>query len=210
MIWRQYNIVESVRRLTIAGIVALLINLPFMLWNLHAWIAGVMAPMADPMFPMGVGIVGLSTTPLLPLFPQMVYDVLELIAMLVTLIWYWRICKERPEAAMVLAIIPLFFAWRSLSSYFYCAAFPLFILMTARTIPTKRKYSNQMLGQSTQWFDHNKPVMNDVPIPIGIRIAFQNIDYFRNWATTKLVFIWRGFSSMIIPSPKGAPPSHRG
>ena len=39
MIWRQYNIVESVRRLTIAGIVALLINLPFILWNFHAWVA---------------------------------------------------------------------------------------------------------------------------------------------------------------------------
>ena len=95
--------------------------------------------MADPMFPEGVGIIGLSTTPLLPFFPQMVYDVLELAAMLVALLWYWRICKERPEAAMVLAIIPLFFAWRSLSSYFYCAAFPLFMLMAVRTLPTKRR-----------------------------------------------------------------------
>ncbi len=125
MIWRQYNFVESVRRLSIAGIVALLINLPFILWNPHAWLAGIMAPMADPMFPEGVGLINLSTTPLLPIFPQMVYDVLELAAMLVVLVWYWRICKERPEAAMVLAIIPLFFAWRSLSSYFNCAAFAI-------------------------------------------------------------------------------------
>jgi hypothetical protein len=210
MIWRQYNLVESVRRLTIAGIAALLINLPFILWNFHAWIAGVMAPMADPMFPEGVGIIGLSTASLQPFFPQMVYDVLELIAMLVGLIWYWRICKERPEAAMVLAIIPLFFAWRSLSSYFYCAAFPLFILMAARTLPTKRRYSRPILDQSMLWFDHNKSGRNGVPIPVGVRVAFQGIDYFRNWATTKLAFVLRGFSSMIFTSPKSAPPPPRG
>jgi hypothetical protein len=210
MIWRQYNIMESVRRLSIAAIVALLTNLPFILWNFHAWIAGVMAPMADPMFPQGVGIIGLSATPLLPFFPQLVYGVLELAAMLVVLIWYWRICEERPEAAMVLAIIPLFFAWRSLSSYFNFAAFPLFILMAARTFPAKRKYARQIMNQSMLWFDHNEPAMNDVPTPVGVRVAFQGIDFCRNWATTKLALLWRGFNSMIIPSSKSTLPPPRG
>ncbi len=210
MIWRQYNFMEAVRRLSIAGVVSLLINLPFILWNPHAWIAGIMAPIADPMFPEGVGLINLSTTPLLPIFPPMVYDVLELGAMLVALIWYWRICKERPEAAMVLAIIPLFFAWRSLSSYFYCAAFPLFMLMAARTFPAKRRYTRQFMDQSMLWFDHNEPVMNDVPTSVGVRVAFQGIYYCRNWATTKLAFVRQGFSSMIITSPKSAPPPPRG
>ena len=210
MIWRQYNFMEAVRRLSIAGVVSLLINLPFILWNPHAWIAGIMAPISDPMFPEGVGLISLSTTPLLPIFPPMVYDVLELGAMLVALIWYWRICKERPEAAMVLAIIPLFFAWRSLSSYFYCAAFPLFMLMAARTFPAKRRYTRQFMDQSMLWFDHNEPVMNDVPTSVGVRVAFQGIYYCRNWATTKLAFVRQGFSSMIITSPKSAPPPPRG
>jgi hypothetical protein len=206
MIWRQYNFMEAVRRLSIAGVVSLLINLPFILWNPHAWIAGIMAPIADPMFPEGVGLISLSTTPLLPIFPPMVYNVLELGAMLVALVWYWRICKERPEAAMVLAIIPLFFAWRSLSSYFYCAAFPLFMLMAARTFPTKRNYTRQIMDRSMLWFDHNKPVMSDVPTSVGIRVAFQGIYYCRNWATTKLALIRQGFNSMIIPSPKSTLP----
>jgi glycosyl transferase family 87 len=210
MIWRQYHFIESIRRLTLAGIVALFSNLPFILWNFHAWLAGVMAPMADPMFPQGVGIIGLSTTPLLPLFPQLVYDILELIALIVALLWYWRICKERPEAAMVLAIIPLFFAWRSLSSYFNCAAFPLFLLMAARTFPTKRSYSRQILDQTMLWFNDKETVMNDVPTSVGVRVAFQVIDYCRNWATTKLALVWHGFSSIIIPSPKSAPPPPRG
>jgi hypothetical protein len=203
---------ESVRRLTIASIVAVLINLPFILMNFHAWIAGVMAPMADPMFPEGVGIIGLSTTPLLPFFPQVVYDVLELTAMLVVLLWYWRICKDRPEAAMVLAIIPLFFAWRSLSSYFYCAAFPLFMLMTSRALPTKRGYTKLMLDQSLLWFDHAEPVINEASTPVGVRVAFHDIgiDDYHHWATSKLALVWRGFSSMLIPSPKSAPPPPRG
>ena len=155
-------------------------------------------------------MIGLSATPLLPFFPQFVYNVLELAAMLVALIWYWRICEKRPEAAMVLAIIPLFFAWRSLSSYFNCAAFPLFMLMAARTFPTKRKYARQILDQSMLWFNQNEHEMNNVPTPAGVRVAFQGIDFCRNWTTTKLAMLWRGFNSMIIPSPKSAPPPPRG
>src|SRR5260370_10462563 len=33
---------------------------------------------------------------------------------------------------MLLAVLPLFFAWRSLASYFYCVAYPMFILMAAK------------------------------------------------------------------------------
>ena len=88
---------------------------------------------------MGVGIVGLSVTHLIPYLPQQLYSVLEAIAMLGSLVWYWRICRKHPEAAMLLAVIPLFFAWRSLPSYFYCAAFPLFVLMAVKTIPAFKK-----------------------------------------------------------------------
>jgi uncharacterized membrane protein len=49
MVWRQYNFTEAARRCAIAGGIALAINIPFILWNPHAWIAGVMAPMSDPM-----------------------------------------------------------------------------------------------------------------------------------------------------------------
>lgn len=36
---------------------------------------------------------------------------------------------------MLLAVLPLFLAWRSLPSYFYCAALPLFLLQVARIQP---------------------------------------------------------------------------
>ena len=139
LLFRQHGLKETLYRLTIAGSVFLVCNLPFILWNPQAWMASILAPLDPLMFPMGVGIVGLSVTHLMPYLPQHIYSILEAIAMLGTLVWYWRICRKHPEAAMLLAVVPLFFAWRSLPSYFYCAAFPLYILMVAKTNFTLRK-----------------------------------------------------------------------
>ncbi|HEU5229671.1 MAG TPA: glycosyltransferase 87 family protein [Ktedonobacteraceae bacterium] len=136
MIYRQHGLKETMYRMTIAGSIGLAINLPFILWNPQAWAAGVLAPVVDPMFPMGVGLINLSVTHLLPFFPQWVYSALEGTAMLLSLAWYWRFCQKCPEAAMLLAVIPLFFAWRSLPSYFYCSAFPIFILLIAKMRPS--------------------------------------------------------------------------
>ncbi len=135
MVWRNYGFKEAMHRLSIAGALGLAINLPFILWNPHAWLAGVMAPIADPMFPMGVGLINLSATHLIPFLPTTVYTLLEAMVMLLALLCYWRISRKCPQAAMLLAILPLFVAWRSLPSYFYCAAFPVFIIMSARTQP---------------------------------------------------------------------------
>ncbi len=132
LIWRQQGPREACRRLVIAGSIALAINLPFIIWNPGAWLAGVMAPMVDPMFPLGVGLVNLSSSHLLPYLPNWFYLALEAGAMVAMLVWYWRICRACPEAAMLLAVLPLFLAWRSLPSYFSCTAFPLFVLMMAR------------------------------------------------------------------------------
>jgi len=140
LIFRTYNLKEAASRLTIAGAVLLVFNLPFILWDAHAWFAGVMAPVSDPMFPMGVGIVGLVGSPYLHAYmSSMAYSVLEYgIFYPLCFIWYWRICKTHPEAVMLLAVLPLFFAWRSLPSYFACAAFPMFILFAARGKPGQR------------------------------------------------------------------------
>jgi uncharacterized membrane protein len=134
LVLRTYGWQEAARRVTIAAAVMLVFNLPFILWNPQAWLAGVMAPIADPMFPMGVGLVGLVGSPFMHTYmANTVYSVLEYVVFYpLCLVWYWRLCKSHPEAAMLLAVLPLFFAWRSLPSYFACAAFPMFILLAAR------------------------------------------------------------------------------
>ena len=143
LVFRQYGLKETVYRLTIAGSLFFAFNLPFILWNPQAWFTGIMTPLNRDMFAMGVGIVDLSITHLIPYMPQSVYSVLEALAMLGSLVWYWRICRKHPEAAMLLAVVPLFLAWRSLPSYFYCAAFPLYILMVARPMPNKPAISTK-------------------------------------------------------------------
>ncbi len=132
MTWRHSGFLEMARRLAITVVIALAINLPFIIWNPHAWAAGVLAPIVDPMFPLGDGIISLNINHLLPFFPTSAYSALEVGALLLCLYWYWRICQKYPEAAMLLAVIPLFFAWRSLSSYFYYAAYSIVILMSAK------------------------------------------------------------------------------
>lgn len=132
MNWRLYGFKEAVYRLLIAGTLGLLINLPFIAWNPQAWLAGILAPVADPMFPMGVGIVNLSVTHLIPYLPERVYTILQIAAFLVSIACYWRMSRVRPESAIFFAVLPLFFNWRSLSSYFYCVAYPVFVLMVAR------------------------------------------------------------------------------
>ena len=87
MTWRQYGLLEAVRRLTIAGAIGLAFNLPFIVWDPQAWLAGVFAPVADPMFPMGVGLIELNITHVLPYFPSWVYGILEGGALILALIY---------------------------------------------------------------------------------------------------------------------------
>ena len=149
MTWRHYGLKEALYRLAIAGGIGLAINLPFILWNPHAWLAGILAPVVDPMFPLGIGFIELSINHLLPFFPTWVYAVLEVIAWFASLAWYWRLSKEHPESAMLLAVVPFFFAWRSLPSYFYCAAYSLFILMAARRPKDEIAASQKILAESS-------------------------------------------------------------
>ena len=139
MILRRYGSKETIARLLIAGSVAFAINLPFMLWNLQAWLAGVMAPVADPMFPLGIGIISFSLGHWLPFFSSWVYTALELSTMIGALLLYWRVCRRYPEVAMLLAVLPLFFAWRSLPSYFACVAYPLFVISASNIKPGVRR-----------------------------------------------------------------------
>ena len=173
MVLRHYGLKECIYRLAISATVGLAFNLPFILWNPQAWVAGVLAPVADPMFPMGVGLVNLSVAHLLPFFPKWVYTAMEGMAMLGSLVWYWRICKKIPEAAMLLAVLPLFFAWRSLASYFYCAAYPMFILMAAKR-PFSKKPRTVENQSSSVGFAFGK---NDRPLAIPVTMGFRTTSY---------------------------------
>jgi len=177
MIWRQHGPLEAMRRLAIAAGVALVFNLPFILWNPQAWLAGVLAPIADPMFPLGAGLISLSLTHLLPFFPTWVYDILEAATMLFMFAWYWRLCRKHPEAVMLLAVLPLIFAWRSLPSYFFCAAYPIFVLLIAKASPRHSQTLPRSLPGS---LEPGKQPEQQLPVRTGLRVAMHIAHFLRN------------------------------
>ncbi len=112
---------ELLWRLGIIGAVFLGTNLPYMVDSPSQWLTGVLGPMRDPMFARGSGIVAASTAGgawALPLGPRWLYGILEALGVGVSLVIYWRNCRRHPNTALVLAPLGLFFAWRSLYSYF--------------------------------------------------------------------------------------------
>ncbi len=144
MVWRERGWREASARLAGVGAIFLAINLPFMIANWHVWLAGVLAPEVDPMFPLGNGLVRLSLSGLLPLFPSVVYSALMALAFIACVGWYWRYGKDMPEVGFALATLPLFFAWRSLTTYFYFAALPAIGLLLAR----QGRQMGQQLGSA--------------------------------------------------------------
>jgi hypothetical protein len=102
----------------IAG-VFLATNLPFVIADPKLWLNSVTSPMTDQMFPLGSGLVTLVTSGLMNIQSSLPFTILEVISCVVAIVWYFKYCKRYPQTGPVLAIVPLFFAWRSLFSYFF-------------------------------------------------------------------------------------------
>lgn len=132
LVWRERGWRAASWLLAGAAGVFAVINGPFFLNNPHAWLAGVLAPQFDPMFPLGNGLIRLSLSGL-PLAPAYVYTVLEALTLTGALVWYWRNCLRAPAIGYALAVAPLFVAWRSLTTYFYFVAAPAFALRLTNT-----------------------------------------------------------------------------
>ena len=108
-------------------------NLPFIVHDADAWVRGVLTPAIEPMFARGAGLIFLFTNGGLPLAPSFAYTVLEAIAGIICLVVAWRTRRTSPELGAILATVPLFFAWRSLFSYFFLL--PLFALAAIARMP---------------------------------------------------------------------------
>ncbi len=123
----------AARDLAIAAGIFAATNLPFIVHDPQAWLAGILTPLVEPMFARGAGFIFLFTNGGLPLLPTVAYSALEAAAGIICLVIAWRTRKTSPELGAVLAIVPLFFAWRSLFSYFFLL--PLFALAAVARMP---------------------------------------------------------------------------
>jgi hypothetical protein len=111
-----------------------IVNLPFVLHDPGSWLAGVAAPIADPMFPRGAGLIFLVLNGVLPLWPPLAYTALEGAAFAICVAVAWRARRTSPELGAVLALLPLYFAYRSLFSYFFLL--PLFAFAALARMPS--------------------------------------------------------------------------
>ena len=106
----------------IAGVIAgvfIAVNLPFIIADPRLWLNSVLSPMTDPLFPVGSGVITLVTSGWLNIHTSTLFTTMEVTAFIVAAIWYFRNCLRYPTAGLIVALIPLFFAWRSLFSYFF-------------------------------------------------------------------------------------------
>ena len=117
LILRETGWRKSMQSLVAIGATFILINSPFIIADPRAWITGMLAPMIHPLFPFGVGISSFATLSSTPA-PQAIFTVIECIAFIAVLAWYYRNCLKAPQTGLLLAIIPLFLAWRSMFAYF--------------------------------------------------------------------------------------------
>lgn len=117
-IWQTAGLRPALRSGMVIVAVFFIANAPFIIADPPLWLSSVMAPMTDPMFPLGHGVISFVTSGLIHLDSPLIFTVLEVAAFAGCLIWYLRHARRCPHSGLILALVPLFFAWRSILSYF--------------------------------------------------------------------------------------------
>lgn len=125
MVFREFGFRDAIRRAALILGVFAVVNLPFVVSSPVTWVQGILGPMADPLVPMGGGLIALSTSGVVPTFSKIAYTLIEIAALFVSLAWYFRSYRSYKSAGVILPTLPLWFAWRSLLGYFYMGGFLL-------------------------------------------------------------------------------------
>ncbi len=119
LIFRTMGIKKSLSAIAIVTGAFLAINIPFIVDDPGLWAASLMAPVIDNMFPLGIGIISLVSSGVLDIRSPLIFSIMEIGVAAAAIFWYFRNCRRYPHIGPVLAVLPLFFAWRSLWPYFF-------------------------------------------------------------------------------------------
>jgi uncharacterized membrane protein len=133
LVMRRFGVREALRRTGIMAAIYLVLNGIFIMKSPGAYVSSIMGPMSDPMFPMGVGLISLFVSGLVPMVPKIAFGVAELVAWGGSAYAFWRSRLLVPASVAALGALPLFFAWRSLVNYFYLI--PVLALALALAAP---------------------------------------------------------------------------
>jgi hypothetical protein len=142
IIWKREGPRAAVTRLAVTLVGFLAPNLPFILLSPGAWARSMLLPVTLPIFPSGIGLVGLARGGVLPLLPPAAYALLELAALGVLAFWLARTRRRcAPEVALLLGLLPFALSWHSL--FTYLMSIP--VLAVACVLPQCRSAAHQIL-----------------------------------------------------------------
>ena len=146
LVLRERGLKKALLASAVAGGVFLAFNLPYIAGNPGLWFNSVVAPMTDPLFPSNTLIIVFNYVGLINLGSSLPYTVLEVLVFVVALAWYFFNCRRFPDTALVLAVVPFFFAWRgSWGYYFY---FDI-ILLAAILLESRELSGKQVVPEPT-------------------------------------------------------------
>jgi uncharacterized membrane protein len=118
-VYHRWGWGQAFKGAAIAAGVFIGFNLPFIFADPGLWLSSVLAPMVDELYPMGVGLVSLVETGIFHIGSSTLFTILEAAAFAGGLLWYFQHGRGLAETGLLLSILPMFFAWRSLGNYFF-------------------------------------------------------------------------------------------
>jgi uncharacterized membrane protein len=119
LLFKTYGVKKLFAGIALIAGIFVITNLPFATGNWQIWFNSVTSPMTDLMFPSGLGLITLVTSGIVKLRSSLPFTILEAISFIVAVGWYFKYCRKYPQTGPLLAVVPLFFAWRSLFPYFF-------------------------------------------------------------------------------------------
>jgi uncharacterized membrane protein len=131
-LWRASNTRDAGLALGIISLIFIAFNGYYIAADPGLWLRSVTSPVTDQLFPVGVGIITPVTSGLVNIQSSLPFSILEIIVFAGGIIWYAFNCKKYPAAGPILAVLPLFFAWRSLWTYFFYVTIIIFAMMLMR------------------------------------------------------------------------------
>ncbi len=116
---RTYGIKKTAGITAITAVIFAALNLPFIIPGPSLWLDSILAPMTTDFFPLGVGMITLVTGGYWHIESPLVFSLMGLLSGIAGIAWYWFNCRRYAQTGLILAVLPLFFAWRSLWPYFF-------------------------------------------------------------------------------------------
>jgi uncharacterized membrane protein len=117
--YSNWGLKRSIQGLAIIIAVFAAFNLPFIVVNPDAWFSSIFAPIKSTFFPIGIGLATMAESGVVGPGSAPFFAAMEAAVFLGSIIWYFFKVRRYPYAGVLLSILPLFFAWRSLFYYFY-------------------------------------------------------------------------------------------